>query len=60
MTIRESIFIIKRLFREVNADSKLTNKAVNSLISKHCKWLIYRDSERLKLLKKNNIYQKLK
>ena len=60
MTIREAIFIIKRLFREVNADSRLTNKAIFSLLNKHSKWLIYRDSERLKLLKKNNVYQKLK
>lgn len=57
MTIRESISIVKRLFREVNADSRLTNKAVYSIIQKHCKWLIYRDSDKLKLLKKHKIYQ---
>lgn len=57
MTIREGIFTVKRLFREVNADSRLPNKLVYSLLLKHSKWLVYRDSEKLKLLKRHKIYQ---
>lgn len=57
MTNREAIFIVKRLFREVNADAKLPNKAIFSLLNKHRKWLIYKESERLKLIKVHKIYQ---
>lgn len=60
MTNREAISQLKKLFREINADSKLTNKFSYSVLMKHAKWLIYRDSERLRLIRKHKIYQKAK
>ena len=60
MTIREGIHRIKRMLREVNADSRLTDRTVYSLMRNHAKWLIYRESEKLKILKSDKIFQKLK
>ncbi len=60
MEIRESIHKVKRLFREINADSRLSDRTVYSLMQNHAKWLIYRESEKLKLLKSDYIFQKLK
>lgn len=60
MTVRESIHRVKRMLREINADSRLSNKMVYSLLLNHAKWLIYRESEKLRLLKKDKVYQKLK
>jgi len=58
--IREAIHRIKRLFREINADSRLSDRTVYSLMQNHAKWLIYRESEKLKLLKVDKTFQKLK
>lgn len=60
MTIREGIHRIKRLFREINADSRLSDRTVYSLMQNHIKWLIYRESEKLKLLKNEHPFQKIK
>ena len=60
MTNREAISTVKRLFRQINADSLMSNKFVYSLLMKHSKWLIYRDSEKLRLLRRHRIYQKVK
>ena len=60
MTNREAISTVKRLFRQINADSLMSNKFVYSLLKKHAKWLIYRDSDKLRLLRKHKIYQKIK
>ena len=60
MTNREAISTVKRLFRQINADSLMSNKFVYSLLKKHSKWLIYRDSDKLRLLRKHKIYQKVK
>lgn len=60
MTNREAIHRVKRLFREINADSRLTDRTVHSLIVNHGKWLIARESNKMALLNKNNIYQTLK
>ncbi len=60
MTNREAIYQLKRLFREVNADSRLTNRLAFSVLKKHAKWLIKRDSEKLKLWKKSNLFKTLK
>lgn len=60
MTKREAIYQLKRLFREVNADSRLTNRLAYSVLQKHSRWLIKRDSERLSLLKKSNLFKTLK
>ena len=57
MTKREGISQVKGLFRQVNTDARLTNKLVWSLIEKHSLWIIKRDSEQLKLIKKGNLFQ---
>jgi len=59
-TNREGISIVLRLFKQINADARLTYKAAYSLLMKHSKWLIKRDSDVLKLLRKHKIYQKVK
>lgn len=60
LTNREAIHRLKRLFREINADSRLTDRTVYSLLKNHAKWLIYRESEKLRLLKDDSIFQILK
>ena len=60
LTNREVISNIKKIIKEVNADSKLSNKFAYSLAKKHARWLIHRESEKLKLIKKDSIYQRLK
>ena len=60
MTNREAITTVIRLFKQINADSLMSYKFVYSLLMKHSKWLIYRDSEKLRLLRRHKIYQKVK
>lgn len=59
ITNREAIAQVKGLFREINADSTLTNKQVYSLIKKHSFWITKRESERLKLLRMDSFFQTL-
>lgn len=59
VTKREFISTVKRSLRESNSDSRFTNKLIYYTILKHQRWLIYRDSERLKFIKKDDIYQKI-
>ena len=59
MTIREAIHRVKRLFREINSDSRLSDRTVYSLLSNHSKWLIYRESEKFTLLKLDKLFQPL-
>jgi len=60
LTNRKAISRTKRLLREVNADSRLSNRAVYSLLESHAKFLIYRESEKLRLMKKDSIFQPYK
>jgi len=60
MQNREAIHRTKRLFREINADSRLSDRTVFSLLENHAKWLIYRESEKLKLPKMDEIFQPYK
>lgn len=60
MTIRQAIHRVKRLFREINADSRLSDRTVYSLMLNHAKWLIYRESEKFNLIKTDYPFQKLK
>ncbi len=60
MTNREAIHRLKRMLREINADSRLSDRTIYSLLRNHVKWLIYRESDKLKLLKADDIYQMLK
>lgn len=57
ITNREAIAQVKGLFRESNADSTLTNKQAYSLIKKHSFWIIKRESERLKFLRMDSLFQ---
>lgn len=59
-TYREYISQVKDLFKEINADSRLTNKQVWSLILKHAKWIIRRDSNKLNLLGRNTSFKEVK
>ena len=60
MTNREAIYQIRRTLKEVNADSKMTNRHIYSILKKHSRLLIQRESDRLNLLKKRNIFKTLK
>lgn len=57
LTNREAIHKTKRLFREINADTRLSDRVVFSLLENHAKWLIYRESEKLKLIKMDSLFQ---
>ncbi len=57
ITNREAISQVKSIFKQINADSRTTNKEVWSLIKKHSFWIIKRESERLKLLRMENFFQ---
>lgn len=56
-TIREYISQVKKLVKETNPDSRLTNKAVYSLLTKHARWLIRREANALKLTRFQDLYQ---
>lgn len=57
ISIREAISQVKNLFKQVNADSRLTNKEVFSLLKKHAAWIIKRESERLRLIRMDGLFQ---
>lgn len=57
MSLRQDMSHIKDLFREINADSRLTNKQVYSLLQTHTEWLIHRESDRLKILNHSMSFQ---
>lgn len=60
MTNRESIYKVKKLFREVNADSRLSNRLVFSLMKNASRWLISRESDKQKLIRNDKAFQMLK
>ena len=60
MTNREAIYKVKKLFREVNADSRLSNKFAFSLLETATKWLIPRESDKQRLVRNDRIFQKVK
>lgn len=57
MTNREAIYRIRDLFKESHADSLLSDKLIFSILDTHRKWLINRDSNKLRLIKKDSMYQ---
>jgi hypothetical protein len=59
MTKREGISRVKIGVKELNADSKLSNKYVWSIINSKTKLLIQRDSDNLNLSRLQNLYQSL-
>ena len=60
VTKGELISEARTMAREVGADSKLSNKLLWSIISKHLDWLIGRESDKLKLTKYDYLYQTIK
>lgn len=59
-TNRELISQVKNQFKSVNADSKLTNKFIYSIINKHAKWLVKRESDKLNIMGFNSLFQTYK
>jgi len=59
MTIREAISNVRKSLKEVNADSRLTNKFIYSKLHSLAKLLIQRESDRLKLSRIQTLYQTL-
>ena len=59
-SIRELISSTRKLIKENLADARPTNKFIFSLITKHSNWLIRRESNNLRLIKFQSIYQTLK
>lgn len=60
MKNRSAISRIKKLFREVNADSRFSARLAYSILLSIAKLLIKRDSERLKIMSQSNLFKKLK
>lgn len=60
MTLREAISRVKKELKEVNADSRLTNKFVYSKLISKSSLLIQREADSLKLAKLQDMYQTLK
>ncbi len=50
----------RTIAKEVNADSRLSNKAIWSIISKHMDWLVHRESNKLKMANFDYLYQVIK
>lgn len=60
MTNRQAISRVKSMNKEVNADSRMTNKFIYTIIQNNMNWLIHRESENLKLVNLNGVYQTIK
>lgn len=60
MTNREAISRVKKLLKEVNADSRFTNRLAYSMLKSAANFLVQKESDRLKLIKQSNIFRKLK
>ncbi len=60
MTNKEAISLVKKGIREVNTDSRLTNKFIYSKLRAVGIILIQQDSDKLKLSKLQDLYQPLK
>jgi hypothetical protein len=60
ITNREVISQVKSIFKQINADSRATNKEIYSIVKKHSLWLVRRESERLKLLRMDGFFQEKK
>lgn len=56
----ELISQIRNELRLANADSRLTNKLIWSIIQKHSEWLIKRESRKLRILNQDIIFQTIK
>ena len=59
MNIRQAISRVKNIFKQVNSDSRITNKFIYTILQNNANWLIYREFEKLKLPKLRNLIQPL-
>lgn len=57
MTIREHISRIRGVFKMVNADIRLTDKDIYSLMVKHRDWLIEQIDNKLGLMRMSDVFQ---
>lgn len=60
MTKGELISQVRNQLKIVNADYRLTNKFIWSIIDKHMRWLIKRDVDKLRLIKNDFLFQTLR
>ena len=60
ITVREALSQVKKELKEVNADSRLTNKLVYSILGRHVKSVMARDSDAFRLSNIESLYQTLK
>lgn len=60
MTNRESISRLRKIFKEIHADSKFSAKLAFSILLSISKVLIKKDSERLKIMSQSHLFKKLK
>jgi len=60
MTNREAISRVKKIFREVNADSRFTNKLAFSILKTAARVLIKRENDRLKIYNQLQLFQPYK
>lgn len=51
---------VKNELRMLNADYRVSNKFIWNIIQKHSLWLIKEDSDKLRLIRNNSIFQTLK
>lgn len=60
MKTAELISEARQLARELNADSRLSNKAIWSIIDKARLWIIRRESDKMKLIRHESLFQTIK
>jgi hypothetical protein len=60
MTNREAISRVKKILKEVNADSRFTNRLAYSMLKSAANFLVQKESDRLKLIKQTNLFTRLK
>lgn len=58
-SLSNAISQIKNAFRLIHADKRITNKYIFSLLEKHAFWVIKRESDKMTLIKTDNIWQTL-
>jgi len=60
MTNREGISRLRKVFKEIHADSRFTAKLAYSILLSVAKVLIKKDSERLKIMSQDHLFKKLR
>jgi len=60
MTKREAISNVKTILKKINADNRVTNKQIDTILNKHANWLMERESETFKLGRRSKINQSYK